>query len=119
MVMETIGSSAAIKLCSCGYDIDGAAIQNRVSLRRITSCVDGTYGRCDETINNRRPRAGLTKAVDRKPALHATGTVRCETVKCILKATERIGFHGLGALRERRRNTLCRQSLAFSCNRPL
>lgn len=110
------------KLCFCDCDIGRAAItnsrkkhcfQNKVSWRRIASFVNGTYGRRDESINNRRPRAGRSKAVDRKPALYATDTVRSGTVKRILKATERIGLHGLGALRERGRNNLCRQSFGF------
>ncbi|MDK4742220.1 LacI family DNA-binding transcriptional regulator [Rhizobium sp. LEGMi198b] len=54
--------------------------------------------------------------------LHGTGSVRQDTVDRILKAADEIGFYGLGALRERKRDNLPHRTLAFlmqQSHRPL
>jgi LacI family transcriptional regulator len=54
--------------------------------------------------------------------LHGTGTVRHDTVERILNAADEIGFYGLGALRERKRDNLPHRTLAFlmqQSHRPL
>jgi LacI family transcriptional regulator len=54
--------------------------------------------------------------------LHGTGTVRRDTVDRILNAADEIGFYGLGALRERKRDNLPHRRLAFlmqQSHRPL
>ncbi|TCV69356.1 LacI family DNA-binding transcriptional regulator [Neorhizobium sp. S3-V5DH] len=54
--------------------------------------------------------------------LHGTGTVRQDTVEKILNAADDIGFYGLGALRERKRDNLPHRTLAFlmqQSHRPL
>jgi LacI family transcriptional regulator len=54
--------------------------------------------------------------------LHGTGTVRPETIDRILDAANEIGFYGLGALRERKRENLPNRRLAFlmqQSHRPL
>jgi len=45
--------------------------------------------------------------------LHATGTVRKDTIDRILEAAETIGFYGLGAIRERRKSALPHYRLGF------
>lgn len=54
--------------------------------------------------------------------LHGTGTVRPETVDRILDAANQIGFYGLGALRQRKRENLPHRNLGFlmqQSHRPL
>ncbi|CAN7455217.1 MULTISPECIES: LacI family DNA-binding transcriptional regulator [unclassified Pararhizobium] len=54
--------------------------------------------------------------------LHGTGTVRAETIDRILDAADEIGFYGLGALRQRKRENLPHRRLAFlmqQSHRPL
>lgn len=54
--------------------------------------------------------------------LHGTGSVRPETVDRILDAADKIGFYGLGALRQRKRDGLPRRRLGFlmqQSHRPL
>lgn len=54
--------------------------------------------------------------------LHGTGTVRPETVDRILDAANEIGFYGLGALRQRKRENLPHRNLGFlmqQSHRPL
>ena len=54
--------------------------------------------------------------------MHGTGTVRSETVERIVDTAERIGFYGLGALRERKRDNLPHRNLGFlmqQSHRPL
>jgi LacI family transcriptional regulator, galactose operon repressor len=54
--------------------------------------------------------------------LHGAGTVRPETVERILETAEKIGFYGLGALRERKRENLPHRNLGFlmqQSHRPL
>lgn len=54
--------------------------------------------------------------------LHGTGTVRPETVERILETAQQIGFYGLGALRERKRDNLPHRTLGFlmqQSHRPL
>ncbi|CAN7197832.1 LacI family DNA-binding transcriptional regulator [Phyllobacterium sp. LjRoot231] len=54
--------------------------------------------------------------------LHGTGTVRPETVDRILDAADEIGFYGLGALRQRKRENLPHRNLGFlmqQSHRPL
>lgn len=54
--------------------------------------------------------------------LHGTGAVRQDTVEKILSAADEIGFYGLGALRERKRDNLPHRTLAFlmqQSHRPL
>ncbi len=54
--------------------------------------------------------------------LHGTGTVRQETVDRILDAANEIGFYGLGALRQRKRENLPHRKLGFlmqQSHRPL
>lgn len=54
--------------------------------------------------------------------LHGTGTVRADTVDRILDAADQIGFYGLGALRQRKRDNLPRRRLSFlmqQSHRPL
>lgn len=45
--------------------------------------------------------------------LHGTGTVRAETIERILAAADEIGFYGLGALKERKRQGLPHRRFAF------
>ncbi|MBI4924161.1 MAG: LacI family DNA-binding transcriptional regulator [Devosia nanyangense] len=45
--------------------------------------------------------------------LHATGPVRKDTIDRIVEAAERIGFYGLGAIRERSRSALPHYRLGF------
>lgn len=45
--------------------------------------------------------------------LHGARTVRPETVERILETAEKIGFYGLGALRERKRDNLPHRKLGF------
>jgi len=45
--------------------------------------------------------------------LHGARTVRPETVERILETAEKIGFYGLGALRERKRDNLPHRNLGF------
>jgi LacI family transcriptional regulator len=45
--------------------------------------------------------------------LHGTGAVRPETVERIVETAEEIGFYGLGALRERKRDNLPHRNLGF------
>lgn len=45
--------------------------------------------------------------------LHGTGSVRPETIDRILAAADEIGFYGLGALHERKRESLPKRRLAF------
>ena len=45
--------------------------------------------------------------------LHGAATVRPETVERILETAEEIGFYGLGALRERKRDNLPHRNLGF------
>jgi LacI family transcriptional regulator len=54
--------------------------------------------------------------------LHGTGTVRAETVERILETAQEIGFYGLRALRERKRENLPHRNLGFlmqQSHRPL
>jgi LacI family transcriptional regulator len=54
--------------------------------------------------------------------LHGTGKVRSETVERIVDTAERIGFYGLGSLRERKRDNLPHRNLGFlmqQSHRPL
>lgn len=54
--------------------------------------------------------------------LHGTGTVRADTIDRILEAADQIGFYGLGALRQRKRDNLPRRRLGFlmqQSHRPL
>lgn len=54
--------------------------------------------------------------------LHGTGTVRGDTADRILEAADAIGFYGLGALRERKRDNLPHRELGFlmqQSHRPL
>jgi LacI family transcriptional regulator len=54
--------------------------------------------------------------------LHGTGAVRPETIERILDAADEIGFYGLGALRERKRENLTHRKLGFlmqQSHRPL
>src|SRR6266542_5727704 len=71
--------------------------------------------------------AKLAKAADVSVStvnrlLHGTGTVRSETVERILERAQEIGFYGLGALRERKRENLPHRNLGFlmqQSHRPL
>lgn len=54
--------------------------------------------------------------------LHGTGTVRADTVDRILDAADKIGFYGLGALRQRKNENLPRHRFSFlmqQSHRPL
>lgn len=54
--------------------------------------------------------------------LHGTGVVRPDTVERILDAADEIGFYGLGALRERKKDNLPHRTLSFlmqQSHRPL
>ncbi|MEO9340968.1 LacI family DNA-binding transcriptional regulator [Mesorhizobium sp. SB112] len=54
--------------------------------------------------------------------LHGTGTVRADTINRVLDAADKIGFYGLGALRQRRQNSLPRHRFSFllqQSHRPL
>lgn len=54
--------------------------------------------------------------------LHGTGTVRADTVDRIVNAADKIGFYGLGALRQRKYDSLPRRRFSFlmqQSHRPL
>uniref|UniRef100_UPI0031011C6A LacI family DNA-binding transcriptional regulator n=1 Tax=Neorhizobium sp. EC2-8 TaxID=3129230 RepID=UPI0031011C6A len=54
--------------------------------------------------------------------LHGTGTVRADTIDRVLEAADKIGFYGLGALRQRKQNSLPRRHFSFllqQSHRPL
>ncbi|SCW50060.1 LacI family transcriptional regulator [Rhizobium mongolense subsp. loessense] len=73
------------------------------------------------TIAQLAQTAGLSVSTVNR-LLHGTGTVRPETIERVLDAAGEIGFYGLGALRERKRENLTHRKLGFlmqQSHRPL
>ena len=73
------------------------------------------------TIADLAQAAGLSLSTVNR-LLHGTGSVRPETVERILETAEQIGFYGLGALRDRKRDNLPHRTLGFlmqQSHRPL
>ncbi|ASY65390.1 Transcriptional regulator, LacI family (plasmid) [Sinorhizobium sojae CCBAU 05684] len=73
------------------------------------------------TIGELAQTAGVSVSTVNR-LLHGTGTVRPDTIERILAAADEIGFYGLGALRERKRENLTHRKLGFlmqQSHRPL
>lgn len=73
------------------------------------------------TIAELAQKAGVSVSTVNR-LLHGTGAVRTDTVDRILETAQEIGFYGLGALRERKRDNLPHRRLAFllqQSHRPL
>lgn len=73
------------------------------------------------TISDLANTAGVSLSTVNR-LLHGTGAVRADTVDRILDAADKIGFYGLGALRQRKHDNLPRRRFAFllqQSHRPL
>ncbi|NTB97259.1 LacI family transcriptional regulator [Agrobacterium tumefaciens] len=73
------------------------------------------------TISDLASAAGVSLSTVNR-LLHGTGTVRTDTIDRILDAADQIGFYGLGALRQRKRESLPHRHLSFlmqQSHRPL
>lgn len=73
------------------------------------------------TISDLANTAGVSLSTVNR-LLHGTGTVRADTVDRILQAADKIGFYGLGALRQRKQDNLPQRRFSFlmqQSHRPL
>ncbi|MBD9490067.1 MULTISPECIES: LacI family DNA-binding transcriptional regulator [unclassified Ensifer] len=73
------------------------------------------------TISDLANTAGVSLSTVNR-LLHGTGTVRDDTVDRILQAADKIGFYGLGALRQRKQDNLPHRRFSFlmqQSHRPL